>query len=324
MIAYVVMFLSAAVLGFALSAASIRFSRRFGMFDHPTARKSHAAPMPHFGGVAIFVSFTAVFGFAAIRSDVVTSELAGQLPALAAASLVVFATGLIDDVKPLGVLAKLSGQVVAAAIIIGAGFVIPRFHIPFWGGIELGWVSYPVTALWIVTLSNSINLIDGLDGLAGSVSLVVCFGLLMTGILLGVETVVLISICAAGAVAGFLPFNLPHAKLFMGDSGALFLGFVFSLVAVICPIKSYTAVAMFVPILAVGVPVIEVLVSFLRRTMSGQRFYIGTTDTSTTSFRSSASASGRLSRYYPLSRLLLQRSYRLFFGLTDWLFFLYS
>jgi UDP-GlcNAc:undecaprenyl-phosphate GlcNAc-1-phosphate transferase len=275
MLTYFGYLLLAAVLSASLSAASIWFSRRYGLFDHPSVRKRHAAPMPHFGGVAIFTSFIAVFVFAAMRSDAVTSELAGQLPAVIAACLVVFVTGLIDDIRPLGVIAKLTGQLVAAMLIIAAGFVIPRFHVPFWSGIELGWVSYPVTALWIVTLSNSINLIDGLDGLAGSVSIVVCFGLLITGILLGVDAVVLISICAAGAIAGFLPFNLSPAKLFMGDSGALFLGFVFSLVAVICPIKSYTAAAMFVPILAVGVPVIEVIVSFFRRTLSGQRFYVG-------------------------------------------------
>jgi UDP-GlcNAc:undecaprenyl-phosphate GlcNAc-1-phosphate transferase len=113
-----------------------------------------------------------------------------------------------------------------------------------------------------------------MDGLAGSVSVIVCFAMFLTGSLLSVESVQVTTTCLAGSVIGFLLLNRPPARLFMGDSGSLFLGFVFSLQAVICPIKSYTAVAMFVPLVAVGVPLIEVVTSFLRRTVTGQRFYV--------------------------------------------------
>jgi UDP-GlcNAc:undecaprenyl-phosphate GlcNAc-1-phosphate transferase len=265
---------SALGLSLALSFASIRFCKHFGLYDFPNRRKQHRYPMPHLGGVAIFISFWIVFGVAYSTFDGIRLELNYKIWAIFAASLVVFTTGLVDDLKNLTYVHKILGQLLGAAIILAAGFIIPRFHIPFWGSIELGWLAYPVTALWIVVLSNSINLIDGMDGLAGSVSITVCFGMFLTGFLLSVVSVQVITICLAGSVIGFLLLNKPPAKLFMGDSGSLFLGFIFSLMAVICPIKSYTAVAMFVPLLAVGVPLIEVVVTFLRRTVTGQRFYV--------------------------------------------------
>jgi UDP-GlcNAc:undecaprenyl-phosphate GlcNAc-1-phosphate transferase len=230
--------------------------------------------MPHLGGMAIFASYWLVFGLAYHLSDGVQSELSHRVLVLFAASFVVFATGLLDDLRGLTYVHKILGQLLAAVIIMSVGFTIPRFHIPFWGSIELGWAAYPVTALWIVILSNSINLIDGMDGLAGSVSVIVCAGLFLTGTLLGVESVQLIPVCLAGSLIGFLVLNWPAARLFMGDSGSLFLGFTFSLLAVICPIKSYTAVAMFVPLVAVGVPLIEVVATFVRRTVAGQKFYV--------------------------------------------------
>ena len=271
---YLTYFILTLLISFALSHLSIRFCRQFEIYDYPTRRKQHLYPMPHLGGVAIFVSFWVVFAAAYSLSDVIQNELYGKILFLFAASTIVFLTGLLDDLKNLTFVHKITGQLLAAMVVIAAGFTIPRFYIPFWGSIELGWVTYPVTTLWIVVLSNSINLIDGVDGLAGSVSFVVCFGMFLTGLLLGVESVVAVMVCLAGAIAGFLFLNNHPAKLFMGDSGSLFLGFMFSLMAVICPIKSYTAVAMFIPLVAVGVPLIEVAVTFTRRTIAGQRFYI--------------------------------------------------
>jgi len=274
MISYLIAFVCAMVIGFGMTSLSIRFSKRFNLLDYPTRRKQHPSPMPNLGGASIFIGFWAVFAFIASRSSTIQLELSNNLLAIFAASSVVFLTGLIDDRRPLKVYHKVLGQLLAAVIVMAAGFTIPRFYVPFWGSIELGWTTYIVTTFWIVVLSNSINLIDGMDGLAGSVSIIVCFGMLVTGILLGVETVVAVTVCLAGSVAGFLLLNRPPAKVFMGDSGSLFLGFMFSLLAVICPIKSYTAVAMFVPLVAVGLPLIEVAATLVRRTVSGQRFYV--------------------------------------------------
>ncbi|MBU1318960.1 MAG: undecaprenyl/decaprenyl-phosphate alpha-N-acetylglucosaminyl 1-phosphate transferase [candidate division Zixibacteria bacterium] len=271
---YPLYFATALVGGVLLSMVSIQVCRRLGVFDMPTARKRHQMPMPHLGGAAIFISFWIVFAVAFQASATIQEELSGRLIVIFLASLVVFLTGLVDDLRNLSFVHKLLGQLVAAAIVMLGGFTIPMFHIPFSGAVELGWAAYPVTTLWIVVLSNSVNLIDGMDGLAGSVSLTVCFGMLLTGVLLEVESVVAITVCLAGAIVGFMFFNKPPAKLFMGDSGSLFLGFMFSMLAVICPIKSFTAVAMFVPLVAVGVPLTEVLVTFIRRSVTGQRFYV--------------------------------------------------
>ncbi len=274
MILYLPLFAFAVLLSFGMSHLVIRLSVRYHLFDYPDQRKLHVRPTPHLGGVALFVSFWVIFLLASLHFDSINQELSGKMWALFLASAVILATGIVDDLKNLNFVEKLTGQVIAAGIIIAAGFTIPRFHIPFWGSLELGWLSYPMTFAWIIVLSNSINLIDGLDGLAGSVSVSVCFGLFLTGLLLGVETVIATTVCLSGSLVGFLILNRPPAKLFMGDSGALFIGFMFSVLAVICPVKSYTAVAMFVPLVAVGVPLIEVAVTMVRRTASGQRFYV--------------------------------------------------
>lgn len=274
MVEYVCIFASALAAGLLLSFLAIRFSDRFEIYDYPTRRKQHLRPMPHLGGVAIFIAFWSVFAIAYSLSETVQAELSNRILVIFAASSVVFLTGLIDDLRNIGYKSKILGQLLAATIIMAGGFTIPRFHVPFWGSIELGWTTYLVTAIWIVVLSNSVNLIDGMDGLAGTVSVVVCFGMFVTGMLLSVETVEVVTVCLAGALIGFLHHNKPPARLFMGDSGSLFLGFMFSLLAVICPIKSYTAVAMFVPLVAVGVPLIEVAVTFIRRTVTGRKFYV--------------------------------------------------
>ncbi len=274
MILYLPLFVLAVLVSLGMSHLVMRLCVKYGIFDYPDHRKLHAKPTPHLGGIALFVSFWILFLLASLHFDAINLELSGRMWALFLASAVILVTGIVDDLKNLNFVGKLSGQLIAAGIIIAAGFTIPRFYIPFWGSLELGWLSYPMTAAWIIVLSNSINLIDGLDGLAGSVSVSVCFGMFVTGLLLGVETVIATTVCLSGSIVGFLILNRPPARLFMGDSGALFIGFMFSVLAVICPVKSYTAVAMFVPLVAVGVPLIEVAVTLVRRTASGQRFYV--------------------------------------------------
>jgi len=275
MVLYLVAFSLAVILGFVGSHAVKNLCEKYSFLDYPTRRKQHLYPIPHLGGLALFAAFWVSFGLVYILSDIVRVELEVRLPMLFLASVIILLTGLLDDLVNLTYLHKIAGQLAASVIVIAAGFVITRFHIPFWGSLELDWwAAYPVTVAWIVLLSNSINLIDGSDGLAASVSIVTCIGLLITGTLLEVYSVIAISLCLGGALIGFLFLNWPPARLFMGDSGSLFLGFMFALVAVICPIKSYTAVSMFVPLVAVGVPLIEVLVTFVRRTVTGQRFYI--------------------------------------------------
>jgi UDP-GlcNAc:undecaprenyl-phosphate GlcNAc-1-phosphate transferase len=271
---YAILFCAAIGLGLILSRFVLSLCMQYGLYDYPGGRKKHPQPTPHLGGIAIFASFWIVFLAATLLDPGIAAELYGKTWVLLLSSTVILVTGIVDDLTDLRFFHKITGQLVAAAIMIAAGFVIPRFHIPFWGSMELGWMTYPITVIWIVVLSNSINLIDGLDGLAGAVSVVVCAGMLVTGVLLHVTTVVVISLCLAGGIAGFLRYNIYPARLFMGDSGALFVGFMFSVLAVVCPIKSYTAVAMFVPLVAVGVPLLEVTVTFVRRTLRGQKFYV--------------------------------------------------
>jgi UDP-GlcNAc:undecaprenyl-phosphate GlcNAc-1-phosphate transferase len=139
--------------------------------------------------------------------------------------------------------------------------------------VDLGILSYPVTFIWCLVIINAFNLIDGLDGLAAGLSVIASLTLLGIGILLGVKIISFISLGLLGACLGFLRFNYPPARIFMGDSGSLYLGYIFAAESIICPIKSYTTVALFVPLLALGLPIFETFFSFFRRTLNNKRFY---------------------------------------------------
>ncbi len=138
---------------------------------------------------------------------------------------------------------------------------------------SLGTFSYPVTFVWCLLIINAFNLIDGLDGLAAGLSVIASLALLGVGIFLEVKLISFISLGVIGACLGFLRYNYPPARVFMGDSGSQYLGYIFAAEGVICPIKSYTTLALFIPLLALGLPIFETFFSFFRRTLNNKRFY---------------------------------------------------
>ncbi|OGC86746.1 MAG: hypothetical protein A2142_02250 [candidate division Zixibacteria bacterium RBG_16_48_11] len=186
---------------------------------------------------------------------------------------IIFVLGLWDDLKPIRFRYKFSIQILVGLMLIQAGMKINLLFIPFWQPVELGWFSYPATLIWFLAFLNSVNLIDGLDGLAGGVSVISAVTLFVIGIHYEAYWVALVMASIVATNLGFLRFNFPPAKIFMGDSGALFLGYLFAVSSLICPIKSYTAVALFVPLVALGLPLLETVSSFVRRTLGLKKFY---------------------------------------------------
>jgi UDP-GlcNAc:undecaprenyl-phosphate GlcNAc-1-phosphate transferase len=226
--------------------------------------------VPFTGGWAVFAGFWSGLLLAYLLVPELEAEWRLWLPGFFLAHLMIFTGGLIDDFVELSAWVKLLIQISATLVLISYGLRIDTIYVPFTGSFLIGDLSYPVTILWVLLIVNAVNVIDGLDGLAGGLGLITALGLLYTGIVLQVPVVAVFSVILIAVLIGFLPFNFPRAALFLGDSGSQSLGFVFAVVAIYCPIKSYTVVAMFVPLLALGVPLLELATSFLRRLLSGR------------------------------------------------------
>ena len=222
-----------AIVLFALSVSATFLVRRLKILDEPNHRSSHDQPIPSTGGVAIFLVF--VFGFTAVwlvsdEARLSTYNLAGFALSVSVIALV----GFLDDLKKLKTFKiKLAAQVFGAIVLLAFGIVINRVSVPFFGTIDLGWFGYPLTLIWIVGLTNIFNFMDGLNGLAGGVAVTVATFLCIVTYFEGSFFVYIICYVLAASSSGFLIFNFPRARVFMGDVGSQFLGFTFAALAVI-------------------------------------------------------------------------------------------
>lgn len=224
-------------------------------------RRMHKKPIPRWGGIAIFSGFI-------ISVICFTEVIDRQLLSILIGALIIVITGALDDKYALKPFVKLLGQVVAAAIVIFSGVRINIFTnpLPFGDGvINLNYLSIPVTFLWIIIMTNAINLIDGLDGLAASVSGISSLALLLVCVLFGRYDMAAILAAVAGACYGFLPFNSHPAKIFMGDSGALFLGFILSALSVQGFFKGYAAITFVIPLIVLALPIFDTSFAIIRR-----------------------------------------------------------
>jgi UDP-GlcNAc:undecaprenyl-phosphate GlcNAc-1-phosphate transferase len=269
----VILLVSAFLLTAGLTFVLIKLSRLKKIYDYPNGRKIHKKPTPFLGGVAVFVSFWLIFSLIGVYCDDIMFGGDSFFLAFLLTSTLIFICGLIDDFVDLRFYVKLLFQIAAALILIAFDFHIINLYVPFWRSFELGWAAYPVTVIWVILLTNGINLIDGMDGLAALISITVCIGLLIISSFLNIALIFVIAVILAGCLIGFLLFNRPPAKIYLGDSGALFIGYLFAVAAIVCPIKSFTAVSMFVPLVAVGLPLLEIVTTVVRRIWSGRKIY---------------------------------------------------
>jgi UDP-GlcNAc:undecaprenyl-phosphate/decaprenyl-phosphate GlcNAc-1-phosphate transferase len=258
------------VLSYLTMPVLIRLSFRLGFLDRPLGRKRHASPTPFTGGWSIFIFFWLGLLLCVRLLPELRNEFGHYLPAFFVAHALVFVGGVIDDFVSLRASIKLLIQIAAASILFFAGLKIDTIYVPFSGSYLLGDLAYPATVLWVLLIVNALNIVDGLDGLAAGLSIIGSIGLLYTAMRLQIPVVVALTVILIGVLLGFLRYNFPNARVFMADSGAQSIGLVFAVVAIYCPIKSYTVTAMFVPLLTLGVPLIELATSFFRRLLTGK------------------------------------------------------
>ena len=262
------------VLGFTLTwcliplichkAKQWRFGGREHQFHH-----SHGPSIPRFGGLALVLSFAALV--VALRFMLPPVDLDGcSQQAIILGALAMFGLGFWDDLRPLGAKIKLGAQVLIASAIYAAGIQIQVVQIPFWGTtIDLGILSYLATVLWLVALTNLINLIDGIDGLAGGVGFILMLLLAHVGANLGLPYTTLLTTGIAAALLGFIYFNFPPAKVYMGDGGAYFLGFLIGMLSIVHSQKGSVMAALIVPLFALALPIVDVSFAILRRGLTG-------------------------------------------------------
>jgi UDP-GlcNAc:undecaprenyl-phosphate GlcNAc-1-phosphate transferase len=242
---------------------------RVGAVDKPNKRKVHRAPVPRIGGVAIFIGFLAALLIAGPEQKVIWGVIAG--------ASILFVAGLFDDLLPKGLKApvKLAVQVLAAWLVVHYFEVrIAFFSSPVDEGLmPLGWFSEPLSIIWIVGITNTMNLIDGLDGLAAGVGSIAAFTLFITALALGRDQAAILLIALFGAALGFLPYNFSPASIFMGDAGSTLLGYILAVASIIGVLKSSASLALSVPIFVLGIPIFDTLAAIIRRLKRGQHIF---------------------------------------------------
>jgi UDP-GlcNAc:undecaprenyl-phosphate GlcNAc-1-phosphate transferase len=248
-----------------------RIALALGAVDRPNERKvSRRSSMPLLGGLSVALGFFAGSAVA-LQFFPVGSELAKDLDPLIIGGLIMLALGALDDRWGLSAWPKLAAQLAAAWVAISHGSVIDHFTNPLTGEVIAfeGWLTWFTTAAWIVIVTNSINLIDGLDGLCTGVSAIITLTLTIVAYQAGHLGVVVSGLALAGALLGFLPWNFPPARIFVGDTGALFVGYCLAIMA----LEGYqraTVITFLVPLLALAVPLLDTTLSILRRLRSGK------------------------------------------------------
>lgn len=252
----------AALIAFGLTPFVIKLVTKYGAIDVPNDdRRAHTIPIPTAGGIGMFISFfITFFMFANIGNQRAIGLFIG--------SLLILIAGLVDDLHVLSAKKKLVFQIAAAIILYFSGYQI-TFLNNFFGGsdnyIFLELFSFPVTIMWIVGITNTVNIIDGLDGLAAGISTISAVTLGVVALNNSSPEYAMIMFILAGSCIGFLPYNFNPARIFMGDTGAMFLGFILAAMSIQGTLKSATAIAVVIPILALGVPILDTFSAIVRR-----------------------------------------------------------
>ncbi|WP_373893891.1 glycosyltransferase family 4 protein [Virgibacillus sp. CBA3643] len=240
-----------------------KLAKKLNVVDKPdNNRKSHKGARPSMGGLAIFIGAAAGFMY--------LEPVDEQMNAIVIGACIMVITGLLDDMFEIRALYKLAGQIAAALVVVSSGLVIEKMTIPFAGTVYMDNFGIILTILWIVAASNAINLIDGLDGLAAGVSAIGLSSILVMAFIDYRLVVVYLSVILIGSCIGFLFHNFHPAKIFMGDTGALFLGYSIAIVAMLGLFKNVAFFSFIVPIIVIAVPVFDTILAIIRRAINHQ------------------------------------------------------
>ncbi|MDS1029655.1 MraY family glycosyltransferase [Bacillota bacterium LX-D] len=261
-----VILLCACLISLGVTPLVKKLAYKIGATDAPDARKVHQSLMPRIGGLGIYLSFTAVV--------LLTQELTTQIVGLLLGGTLIVLIGVVDDTFGLSPKLKLAGQIAAAFILVHFGYRVHFITYPFGEGvIFLKQFSIPVTILWIIGVTNAINLIDGLDGLAAGTSAIAAVTMAVVAWIDGQILVTVLALILAASILGFLRYNFNPAQIFMGDSGSLFLGFNLGAMAILGLTKGATIISVFIPIVILGIPIMDTLFAIIRRFYNGKPIF---------------------------------------------------
>lgn len=248
-----------------------KWAFKWGALDRPNQRKVHQQVMPRLGGLAVFIAFT--------TAVLLTQEISSHIIGLLVGGALIILLGFVDDTRGISPKVKLAGQLVAACAVIPFGLQVNFVTNPFSDELlALGLLSIPVTVMWIVSVTNAVNLIDGLDGLAGgtvciaalTLAAVVWIEAAMSGGSAGQSQAIALALILAAAVLGFLRYNFYPAKIFLGDTGSMYLGFSVAVLSVMGLAKSATFISVIIPVVILGIPLLDTTCAIIRR-FQGQK-----------------------------------------------------
>ena len=275
----IAVFLLALAVTYFLTPVVIKVSSEKGFVDRPNERKVHKEPIPYGGGIATFIGFLV----ASCVGMAIWKHLNPEIPSrdvmlfcgFLVAAFLLCVTGFIDDIINMPAKVKLLCQIFTVSIVMFFGIIVNFVTNPFGEGLIYlpMYIAVPVTIFWIVGITNAVNLLDGLDGLLGGVSVISAIVFLFVAIMKGQLLVAGIMAALAGSALGFLKYNFHPAKIFMGDTGSLFIGSIFGIASVVGGLKTTTTVAMIIPFLIMGLPIFDTAWAIIRRASNHQPIF---------------------------------------------------
>lgn len=258
----VIAIIFATLMAFATTPIVRVIAYRIGAIDVPKDdRRMHKVPIPRLGGLAIYFSF--------VLTVILFYDTSNTTIAMLIGSTIIVIMAMLDDVFKLRAIIRFVIQIAAAVIVVSQGILIERINI-FGQYIHFGYFAIPITIIWIVGLTNAVNFIDGLDGLSCGLSSISSISLLVVTLIIGEYQVALLVAILAGSCLGFLPFNVNPAKIFAGDTGAMFLGFILSIVSIQGVFKTHAVLTFVIPFLILGVPIFDTIFAIFRRILTGR------------------------------------------------------
>ncbi len=275
-VAYLCLFLTALVVSLVLTPVAGRIAWKLGAVDYPNKRRINREPTPRMGGIAVFAGIIAAFAVQYLGTTFLEWPMilapaphlrSVNYQLLVVAFFVIFITGFIDDIRSLSPRQKLCGQLLAAVLAVASGLVIGDVVNPLEADqlFHVGWLTYPVTVLYLVAYVNIFNLIDGLDGLSSGIAVIASLTLFVLSILRGQLDAASLAIALAGAALGFLRYNFHPASIFIGDCGSLLLGFTLATVSLLSVTRISSLTTIIVPLVVAGIPIIDTFSAIIRR-----------------------------------------------------------
>jgi len=279
---FAALFIASFILSYVLTPLMAKLSLARGWVDKPSEeRKIHEKPTPTMGGIpifiAIFIPLLLLYFWPNAQGDLMREKILPLL-GLLIGILMMLSLGIYDDLRGAGHRLKFSVQILAAVVLYYFGFKIQILSLPFGGSLNLWYFALPFTILWVVAITNAVNLIDGIDGLAAGVSFFATITIFLVSVIFDRSVTSAIAGAMGGALLGFLRYNFYPARIFMGDSGSLVMGFLIAAISIRGSYKSATMVALLIPILALGVPIMDTLLAIGRRLWARKPVFSGDRD----------------------------------------------